>query len=108
VTSGCAVPAAMGAVVCAADGVRFVAVGDHLADLIGQLADYVRARCDDALWPSAAQQVRTLMDDGLPCAAIHLYFSRVGDRWDREYLTLHPAGADADRILDPERSDALV
>jgi hypothetical protein len=98
----------MSAVVCAADGVRFVAVGDNAAGLIGQLANYVRVRCGDVLWPSAAQQVRRLVDDGLPCAAIHLYFTHLGERWDAEHLTLGPVEADAGRILDPERRDALV
>lgn len=77
---------AFSAVVRAADGVRFVAVGrgpDEVAEL---LVNYIRARCDDVLWPCDASRVRTLIDAGEPYAAIDEYFEHVGSRWDEERL----------------------
>lgn len=74
------------AVVHAADGVRFVAHADTPDALTAQLANYVRERCDDVLWPPIAKHVRTLLADARPRAAIDVYFDHVGSRWDVERL----------------------
>jgi hypothetical protein len=76
------------AVVHAADGVRFVATATCPHALFARLVEYIRGRCDDVLWSDAASQVRTLLDDGDPDAAITLYFARTGERWDQERLDL--------------------
>jgi len=49
---------------------------------------YVRGRCDDVLWPRVAANVRALVADDRPHAAIALYFAHVGERWDEERLGL--------------------
>lgn len=76
------------AVVHGVDGVRFVATAATGMQLAARVADYIRARCDDVLWPGAAREVRALIDDGKTFAAIALYFAHVGDRWDEERLEL--------------------
>ena len=76
------------AIVHAADGVRFVATARCPAHLSAQIVSYIGERCDDALWPAAAAEVRALIDDDKPYAAIALYFARVGERWDEERLEL--------------------
>jgi hypothetical protein len=50
------------AIVRSEDGVRFTAGSDRPEQLMSQLVDYVRERCDDVLWPSAARQVRALVE----------------------------------------------
>src|SRR5258705_11149965 len=76
------------AVVHAPDGVGFVATAECSSQLSAQLAEYVRARCDAVLWPQSAAEVRALIENGMPHAAIALYFANVGDRWDEERLDL--------------------
>ena len=76
------------AVVHAADGVRFVASAPTGAALASQLVEYVCGRCDHALWPPVASEVRALIDDNQPFAAIAMYFANVGVRWDAERLEL--------------------
>ena len=76
------------AIVHGAHGIQFVATASCSAHLVAQVVDYMRARCDDVLWPQAAAQVRSLIDDHRPYAAIALYFEQVGDRWDEEHLEL--------------------
>lgn len=70
----------------AADGVRFSASADCPDVLSAQLVGYIRARCDDVLWPGDADAVRALIVANAHDAAIALYFERVGDRWDEESL----------------------
>jgi len=78
------------AVVRAADGVRFVAVGRGPDEVARLLVDYIRGRCDHVLWPCDASRVRTLIDAGESYAAIDEYFEHVGSRWDEERLFCHP------------------
>ena len=85
---GTARVAAVTAIVHSADGVRFVTTGVCPDAVASRLADYVRERCDDVLWPDAASQVRAMLDVGNSYAAITLYFERVGERWDDERLEL--------------------
>jgi hypothetical protein len=40
------------------------------------------------LWPPVAANVRALVTDDRPYAAIALYFAHVGERWDEERLEL--------------------
>ncbi|MHB1313300.1 MAG: hypothetical protein ACYC3L_14890 [Gemmatimonadaceae bacterium] len=95
------------AVVHAADGVRFVATETGPDALFAQLAEYVRTRCDDVLWPDAAGRVHTLLGSGNLRAAIALYFDRTGERWDEERLELLTVEDGAYRVPDEERmSDA--
>ena len=74
------------AVIHAVDGVRFIATARHADALAAQIVGYIRERCDHVLWPNCARTVHTLLADGNVHAAIALYFARVGERWDEEYL----------------------
>lgn len=85
------------AVVQAADGVRFVAVGVCGDQVAEPLVDYVRQRCDHVLWPRAASRVRALIEAGETYAAIAEYFDHVGSRWDEERLQVHVIA----RVDDP-------
>jgi hypothetical protein len=88
------------ACVYAADGIRFLAIGDSAAALSARVATYVRARCDCALWPGHAASVRALLNEGRLADAIELYFAHVGERWDEEYLELTQPWARATEIDD--------
>jgi hypothetical protein len=76
------------AIVHAPDGVRFVTSARSAHQIAAGLVTYVRARCDDVLWPRAARQVRELIAARQWYAAIATYFDEVGDRWDEERLEL--------------------
>lgn len=76
------------AVVHAADGIRFVTTAHCPSALIEQVVGYIRERSDYVLWPSAAAEVRALIDASKPYAAIATYFAHVGERWDKEWLEL--------------------
>jgi hypothetical protein len=77
------------AVVHAPDGVRFVAAGESADQVTAALVGYVRRRCDDVLWPSAARHVRALLQARESQAAVTAYFEHVGSRWDEERLEIH-------------------
>lgn len=89
---------AASAIVHSVDGVRLVITGSTRQAVIARVADYVRDRCGDVLWPAAASGVRAMLDAGNLSGAISLYFERVGERWDEERLELEAVefdGADA-------------
>jgi hypothetical protein len=69
--------------------------------MLGQLADYVRTRCDDVLWADAARDVRALIREGHVRAAVSRYFERTGERWDAERLEL-VTFEDADYVMAHE------
>jgi hypothetical protein len=92
-------PALIAALVRAPDGVRFAATGGWASDVVPALAHYVGHRCQNVLWPSAAAEVRLLIDAGRPSRAIAVYFEHVGARWDEECLELY--------VVAPERSSAV-
>ena len=97
-----AAAATMTAIVHFAGGVSFSASAACPEALSQQIAQYVRGRCDDVLWPNAAQHVRALLDDGKLTEAIALYFERTGARWERERLELVTVGNGACRIPNAE------
>jgi hypothetical protein len=74
------------ATVHSTDGVRFSARADGPEALTREILSYVRERCDSVLWAEDAEAVRKLMDQNRHDAAIALYFDRVGERWDEEWL----------------------
>jgi hypothetical protein len=76
------------ATVRAADGVRFVIVSPCAHEIARSLVEYVRARCDDVLWPEPARDVHALIAAHQSYAAIAAYFEHVGERWDEESLEL--------------------
>ena len=76
------------AIIHGADGIRFLAASQCPDELTAEVVEYIRGRCDDVLWPDNARQVRDLIDDGWPHAAIAVYFANVGERWDAERLEL--------------------
>ncbi len=76
------------AVVHAADGVRFTATARRPDELARRVVEYISERCDDTLWPAEACRVHELVGDGSLYAAIALYFSIIGGRWDVERLEL--------------------
>ena len=52
------------------------------------LVRYIKQRCGFTLWPRDARTVISLLDAGRVTDAIEVYFDRVGERWDGEYLEL--------------------
>jgi hypothetical protein len=77
---------ALVATIHAADGVRLAVSTDSRAVLIHRLAEYVRARADDVLWPEEAGHLHALLADGDLTGAVECYFWHVGGRWDSEWL----------------------
>jgi hypothetical protein len=76
------------AIVSGPDGIHFAASGPDENKMFAGLVRYIQQRCGFTLWPRDAGTVMTLLDAGRIADAIELYFDRVGDRWDREYLEL--------------------
>ena len=74
------------ALVQASDGVRLSTVTSTRAELVRQLADYVRERSAMALWEADSRRVQLLLHEGRLARAIREYFERVGNRWDEEWL----------------------
>jgi hypothetical protein len=76
------------AIVHAADGVRHLVAARSADELFGELADYVRRHAPKQLFPRSAKRVLDLIERGRADAAVRLYFSLAGRRWDEERLTL--------------------
>jgi len=76
------------AIVSGTDGIHFAASGADEDAMFAGLGRYLRQRCGFTLWPHDAREVIGLLDAGRITDAIAMYFDRVGDRWDREYLEL--------------------
>jgi hypothetical protein len=76
------------AIVSGPDGMQFAAAGADEDEMIAGLVRYIKQRCGFTLWPRDAGEVMALLDAGQTADAIDLYFDRVGDRWDSEYLEL--------------------
>lgn len=83
------------AVVCTATEVRMLTGAPSRADLERRLVTYVRKNATQFLWPVDSAQVLRLLEEGRPNEAISLYFSAVGDRWDREFLHVQLLDLDA-------------
>jgi hypothetical protein len=77
---------AYGAVVLAADEVRWQTATRTLGELIDALAAYVAARAPEMLWPEDAEEVARCLAAGEPGPAVRHYFAATGRRWDRERL----------------------
>ena len=80
------------AVVHTPDRVRLVAVSSDREELVRELADYVRRRGPNELWPDDAARLGALLDGGDAEAAIAHYFATVGQRWDAEWLVITSVG----------------
>jgi hypothetical protein len=80
------------AIVHTADGAVLIGSAQCPEHLAAQIAAYVRQRCDHALQPKVAEQVRSLLRKQLFYAAIALYFDRVGECWGEERLELQGLG----------------
>ena len=76
------------AIVSGPDGIHFAASGPSEDKMFAGLVRYIRQRCGFTLWASDANEVIASLDAGRTADAIALYFDRVGERWDREYLEL--------------------
>lgn len=74
------------AVVYAPDGIRLLTAALSEEVVAERLAAHIDAQADFLLWPADAHQVRVLLETGDTEEAIALYFGRVGERWEREYL----------------------
>jgi len=86
------------AIVSGPDGIHFAAAGADEDKMFAGLVRYIKQRCGFTLWPPDAKEVTALIDGGQTAEAIELYFNRVGDRWDREYLEL-VSPTEATRVL---------
>jgi hypothetical protein len=80
--------------------VLFVAAGESEHVLHRLLAGYVAERSAVQLHPESEQRVRLLLDGGSPGEAVRCYFERVGERWDRESLTIVEVVPGAGRALE--------
>lgn len=78
------------AIVSGPDGMHFAASGADEDKMFACLVRYIKQRCGFTLWPRDANAVISLVEAGRMTDAIEMYFDRVGDRWDREYLELVP------------------
>jgi len=78
------------AIVSGPDGIHFAAAGADEDKMFAGLVRYIKQRCGFTLWPRDANAVISLVEAGRMADAIEMYFDRVGDRWDREYLELVP------------------
>ena len=76
------------AIVSGPDGILFAASGADEDKMFAGLVRYIKQRCGFTLWPRDANAVITLLEAGQTSDAIDLYFDRVGERWDSEYLEL--------------------
>ena len=74
------------AVVHAAGEICHVAVAASEEALARRLGDYVRQHAWYQLRPEDGERVLDLLEDGRAGDAVRLYFSTVGERWDREEL----------------------
>lgn len=78
--------------VSATDGILFTAVERSADALRNRIAVFVRQRAETTLWPDDAAELKGLLAAGRSEDAIAFYFSRVGERWDREFLHREPIG----------------
>lgn len=74
------------AVVVVVDGVLFTAVEGSKKALRARLGKFVRVNASAKLWPPDSAEVLQCLDRGDVNRGVALYFERVGDRWDREFL----------------------
>jgi hypothetical protein len=81
------------AVVHTPDGVRFVAAALTRSALTAHLAEYVRHRAPDQLWPDAARAIHDRLAAGALDQAVASYFAAVGERWDAEHLIVETVPA---------------
>jgi hypothetical protein len=77
---------AYGAVVLAADEVRWQTATRSFSELLRALAEYVEARAPHQLWPADAAHVADCLRRGQHGRAVLHYFAVAGRRWDRERL----------------------
>lgn len=95
---------AYGAVVFAADGVRWHAATRTWDELERLLSEYVEAQAPAQLWPGEAAQVEEWFAAGERRRAIDYYFERVGVRWDFEALhVVAPGWSTAPPVTAPRR-----
>lgn len=76
------------AVVYGVNEVRYVTAATSRAALTVSLADYVRGRADNQLWPGDARRLRRLLAARRFETAVEHYFASVGRRWDEERLVI--------------------
>src|SRR5215207_6883793 len=76
------------AVVYVLNEVRYVTAAATRAALAVRLAAYVRRHAGAQLWPGDARRLRRLLAARRFEAAVELYFSTVGGRWDEERLVI--------------------
>jgi hypothetical protein len=74
------------AVVHSRDGIRLLTASASAEQTLDAVAQYVLRHADHMLWPVDARQVAGLLAIGRLRAGVDLYFDRVGERWDREFL----------------------
>lgn len=75
-------------VVFTADDVQLLTACTTHAAAVRRLARYVRERAEYKLPDDERAEVHRLLDGGRTNEAVHLYFSCVAARWDREHWKL--------------------
>lgn len=74
------------AVVYAVDGIRFLTAARSAEELMGKVAAYIEENVEYLLRPEDSVRVRALLAEARVPDAVTVYFERVGERWEREYL----------------------
>jgi hypothetical protein len=73
-------------IVSATDGALFAVVATNEQQCVTRLAGYVAEQASLQLWPRSARRVQEHLAAGNAAEAVGVYFRRVGERWDREWL----------------------
>lgn len=87
-------PALHVAVVHGIRAVHLIAVDESREALLTQIAHHVRRNAEVQLWPEDSRCVSELLTNGKVETAIELYFRRVGQRWDHEWLVVQMVGGE--------------
>lgn len=77
------------AVVHAADQICFVTASPIEEEMLRKVAQRMLEEAHFLLWENDAGRFRNLASEGRYREAVHFYFSRVGNRWDSQHLSVH-------------------
>jgi hypothetical protein len=69
--------------------IRFVAAGFSREAMLERLAANLLEEVGLQLWEEEADRFRALVEEGRTSEAVEYYFSRVGERWDPQRVSIH-------------------